>query len=71
MDWRWSPPVIQPGQTVIYHDHQGNRRRGECRRIVTHYTERGVAYHIYEMADQSLARGGTVHVSESQIVVPG
>lgn len=71
MEWRWSPPVIRPGQAVSYRDHQGNSRRGECKRVVTHYTEHGVAYHIYEITAAGMGRSGAIHVSENQIVVPG
>lgn len=68
MAWRWAPPVIKPGQTVSYHDHQGHSRRGECKRVMTHYTEQGAAYHIYEISAPHASRSATIHVSESQIV---
>ena len=68
MDWRWSPPVIGPGETVTYHDHQGHSRRGECKRVMTHYTEHGVAYHIYEIVGPGSTRSATIHISEQQIV---
>ena len=68
MDWCWTPPVIKPGQTVDYHDHRGHDCRGKCKRVMTHYTEQGVAYHIYEITASSVYRSATIHIGESQIV---
>lgn len=56
VNYRWSPPVLMPGEQSNFYDHTGRLRTGECVRVETWYRSDGEARHNYSMRVEGRAR---------------